>query len=430
MDAKDVKVGMKVVPHSKSGYGLSWKEFLLHPATKSFIDCGYMTVGEVSLSGIVLEFVGSEKRCSGFFASDFEPAEIEVGDTVRDLLRDGEECEIAEVSNDGKQVRLFYAGRKPQMSVWWGIDTVELVRKAKKPADGLTTSTIIFDELATEQKKEEKQMEWVPSVGETVSIPKPLIGGAYAVEPMRAFAGMDAKVSRVNTEGDGEWAVRLDIDRGMWWWRKHDIQKKEEPKMSKRPELSEINEKTLVKLREHGLCALMDCNEMTLCDKDCIENDGSAIAAIRRYDSNLKHCKYDEYDIVATKQMKRVPAVLSALLSNTEPTWDWREDDDKPEYKVGDWVEVSPGLYGGKTVGRRGQIAGKNDDFTWSVDFGAGYDGHDCDCLETDTGYWILEKYLKPCSPPEPVTVTAADLKKQYGPNVVLNLDGQTITVK
>jgi len=74
MEAKDVKIGMKVVPHSKTAGCVSWNEFracFFGSAYKEFCGDGYLTVKEQFGKGFRL-MAGSGDNAD-FRASDFEP---------------------------------------------------------------------------------------------------------------------------------------------------------------------------------------------------------------------------------------------------------------------------------------------------------------------------------------------------------------------
>jgi hypothetical protein len=132
MEAKDVKVGMKVVPTTRS-INSTWEEWAhgtVQPI-KFFNENGYLFVdvdcggGEFRLNNVLGERWGDK-----FNASDFEPAEICVGDTVRATKGwVGAEGIVTEVDD---QVVCFKSGNSA-----YSCDAkhVDLVRKAKKPAE-------------------------------------------------------------------------------------------------------------------------------------------------------------------------------------------------------------------------------------------------------------------------------------------------------
>jgi len=98
--------------------------------------------------------------------------------------------------------------------------------------------------------------------------------------------------------------------------------------------LQKINTRMLFKIRECGLCILLDreslfecsyTNELTFYNKDFIGNLGG-IAGISCYTNNLKHSGYKKYDIIAYKQYNSQSEALGCVLNNIEPeSWDWEE---------------------------------------------------------------------------------------------------------
>ncbi len=85
MKIEDVRVGMKVVPHSHSGsFSDDWNRFFVTTVGEHFKKDGFLTVREVYGNEVDLAKEGEITHCSGFRASDFEPEVIEVGDEVVD----------------------------------------------------------------------------------------------------------------------------------------------------------------------------------------------------------------------------------------------------------------------------------------------------------------------------------------------------------
>lgn len=286
---------------------------------------------------------------------------IEVGDTVRVTGHKSDKTFNGEI---GKALSLFEYWGRQECSVEfendigghdgcgyskggkfghvWNVDPdmLTLIRKAKPEQKTEPEGFSVGDRVADERSG---------ALGRVVSITGEVCGGLYPVEVLVDYG------PTLTYTLDGRQTIGRPIT----------LKHKEEPKMSKRPNLSEINERTLVKLRGYGLCALVEKeNGLTLENAKCM-GIGHGIGQISQYGENFAPRglmrPHPEYDIVAVKQMRYVGDVLAAVLSGTEPDWDWTEQMDRP---------------------------------------------------------------------PEPVKVTAADLKKQFGQHIVLDLDGQRLEVK
>ena len=101
-------------------------------------------------------------------------------------------------------------------------------------------------------------------------------------------------------------------------------------------EKSDLNSSMVFKLRNLGLCVLLDKKsneEKAFYDKELIEKGYSGgLAEFVTYDLTLKN-RYDEdYDIVAIKQYSDCVKAISVVLKSEEPdVWDWVEEVEKVE---------------------------------------------------------------------------------------------------
>jgi hypothetical protein len=300
MEAKDVKVGMKVVPND--GHRV-WSGD--HDTANSLRKHGFLIVRQVGIYGNPDEIdlhhpENGDIHHSGFRASDFSPATIEAGDTVR------MECDCHK-GQDGVVERFaknMDGALTPHVrtseDVWpCNMDELTLIRKARKP----------------EQKKEDKPV-------------------------------------------------------------------------SKKPRLEEINERYVVKLRNFGRkLAFVVVNEG---GKYSTVTKGNATNPCEEVHAGPLMYGDGMFCIVATKQMECQADAIRAVMTNTEPVWDWTEDMDKPAFKVGDWVEVVSSPNG------------------WNVM--AGEKGTVCETDDTDMPYrvcgihgreaWFRANQIKSCPPP------------------------------
>lgn len=139
MEAKDVKVGMRVVPHSKTTKGFddfdkanAWNRnggkeqgflYVKGPAKdRSGASCFMLSAKPENSSG------------DWYNASDFSPAEIEVGDTVR-LIYVGKERVVSSI-RDGRYYMLYENGKGglSEGPIGFSAEGLDLVRKAKRAA--------------------------------------------------------------------------------------------------------------------------------------------------------------------------------------------------------------------------------------------------------------------------------------------------------
>lgn len=337
MDAKDVKVGMKVVPHAKTRC-TSWDEFerefpRFH---KFFHENGFLVVKTADSADYIHLWDGAMGAGASFNASDFSPAEIEVGDTVR------MDCCLTHRGREEKVARINTArGYKPYeididgKACFCNEDELTLIRKAPK---------------SPEQKKEDKPV-------------------------------------------------------------------------SKKPRLEDIKQGWVVLVRKGmALVALDGEYGLEFRDAGQIFQGCGQCARPTNYNSDLNaKAGNSNWDIVATKRFASAYHAIRMLSAPGTINWDWHEDMDKPQFKVGDWVEVV----------KRGV---HNYDIGEKVCINKAY-------FEADTQkFWcnsasghrqiVYAEHIKPCSPPAPVEITAADIKAKFGSNVRLNLDGQSIEVK
>lgn len=311
MRAKDVKVGMKVVPHAKTD-GLSWAFFADEKDRfyQYFLDTGFLIVGARANNGSFQIGKPDEPRGYHFNASDFEPATIEVGDTVRVNSESGRTGVVYSIDDGWLSMRIASA-----ITCTGHVDGFTLVRKAKKHEQ-------------PEQKKEEKKMS----------------------------KRLNVVVVR-NVSGNHRALVEVLPDKTI-----------------------EIGKVISYKL-----------------------SSGSARGEVL---TGVVGINADD-----------VPSFTKTAVGDPR-VYQMTEDMDKPVYKVGDGVEVVVDTVHAK-VGSIGVIDLVD---TSNVPYRIRrQDGTHC---------WARNDTIKPCPPPAPKTITAADLKKQYGDNVVLNLDGQTIAVK
>jgi hypothetical protein len=373
MDKQDVKVGMKVVPTAKT-IGDSWDVWMKYRA-QSFRSWGFVTVQKLRPGYFVCD---SEY----FRASDFSPATIEVGDTVRGYSSCGVVSAV-----DGNYIRVNWDSGEDGIS-FHPMDGFTLIRKARKPEQPTWKTQIVLDEFVG-------RPEVKPSAKLTIRFD--------AIKPEQAaWKHVPFTMSA--------------IDRAE--------QKKEDKPVSKRPRLEDINENYVLKLRNGNMAVAMkgghlgDSDPVGVYERRHLTANGQCYSGKPSFEA-VYGC-LDEYVIVATKKMPKPSMAISAVITNTEPVWDWTEDMDKPAFKVGDWVEVVSSPNG------------------WNVL--AGEKGTVCETDDTDMPYcvcgihgrkaWFRANQLKSCTPPAPVEITAADIKAKFGDRVVVKLDGQSIEVK
>lgn len=184
-----------------------------------------------------------------------------------------------------------------------------------------------------------------------------------------------------------------------------------------KPRLEDINERTLVKLRDGELGAVMIAvgdYKAVYTKLELMHEDGGCCRGEVGYEKP-NCCKGSE--VVAVKDMSSQAEVIAAVAQGNEPdSWDWQEADDK--FKVGDWFEVIDGGNPSFAVGERHPIK--------IIDA----DGD----LRDERGYCISRYRVKPCPPPAPVVLTPAqiaEIKARYGNggDVQISMDGKTVAL-
>jgi hypothetical protein len=125
-----------------------------------------------------------------------------------------------------------------------------------------------------------------------------------------------------------------------------------------------------------------------------------------------------QYDIVAVKQCNSQSQAIAAVLSGTEPVWDWTEEQERKPQN-GDWVEYSSDRYGTpRNKKGRGIVEVIKDGYA---------------LVETECGSTLMYYFneLRIIAPPAPVVLPAADVLRElapkYGPRVSIKFDGQTV---
>ena len=199
-------------------------------------------------------------------------------------------------------------------------------------------------------------------------------------------------------------------------------EKKEERTMKSR--LKDINERTLVKLRADGMCAVLAGNSLEYGNTRIFHNKSSitcgfgGISPVSHYNSDLTSKCERQYDIVAVKQCNSQSQAIAAVLSGTEPAWDWTEEQERKPQK-GDWVEYSSDRYGTpRNKKGRGIVEVIEDGYA---------------LVETECGSTLVYYFseLRLIDPPAPVVLPAADvlreLSPKYGPRVSIKFPEQTV---
>lgn len=97
---------------------------------------------------------------------------------------------------------------------------------------------------------------------------------------------------------------------------------------------SDLNSSMLFKIRDNGLCALLERNSdnsLVFYDKNRIRNGNSGgVSSLKNdYDDNLifLYNNNPDYDIIAIKQYDSCTQVINIVLNDKEPEeWDWVEN--------------------------------------------------------------------------------------------------------
>jgi hypothetical protein len=363
MDKKDVKKGIKVIPHSKTHPRYeswkSWRDNEDSSTNKFFGENGFLYVSTIDGDEFWLNTSSDKRLGECFRASDFTPATIEVGDTVQTGDEYNDECAIV-------------VGRMTGRDGSFLVEFPPSSRFGTHDGDGFN--------LAWGSHPTSGKCRWINEKNLT------LIRKARKPEQPE--------------------------------------QKKEDKPVSKKPRLEDINENYVLKLRNGNMAVAMksghpgDSDPVGVYERRHLTANGQRYSGKPSFEA-VYGC-LDEYVIVATKKMPKPSMAISAIITNTEPAWDWTIDMDKPAFKVGDWVEVVSSPNG------------------WNVM--AGEKGTVCETDDTDMPYrvcgihgrkaWFRANQLKPCASPAPVEITAADIKAKFGDRVVVKLDGQSIEVK
>jgi hypothetical protein len=142
MEAKDVKVGMKVIPSAKT-IGVTYKTMDAFYRENPKLDTamrehGFLTVYKVDNDGMSAQLSDANGNGQQWFSSsDLTEAQIEVGDTVRVVKcmcgghGTGTQGVVFESNYGGAQYGVIVKGDKK----WHMPEELDLVRKAKKPAE-------------------------------------------------------------------------------------------------------------------------------------------------------------------------------------------------------------------------------------------------------------------------------------------------------
>jgi hypothetical protein len=107
--------------------------------------------------------------------------------------------------------------------------------------------------------------------------------------------------------------------------------------------LQELNSSMLFKIRDYGLCALLDKGKnKTFYHNEYILSGGiGSISQIESYQDDFKNIYGKRYDIIAIKQYSSCAEVLSLVLNCREPKeWDWVEEVKEEKIK-----EPTPTVY-------------------------------------------------------------------------------------
>lgn len=98
-------------------------------------------------------------------------------------------------------------------------------------------------------------------------------------------------------------------------------------------EKKDINNCMLFKLREEGLCIILQTlNDLVFYNKERVVSGYlGGLISLGRYKNNLLHIEeFNHYDIIAVKQFNSMNEVLYYILNNIEPKeWDWVREEKK-----------------------------------------------------------------------------------------------------